>query len=97
VINLAVNGNLQFERNAYQEAINWYLKAIEAGEVPAWVYWNTACAYAHLDQKEAAITNLNQAVELGFTDLEYIQKSKHFIRWHQTEDWKALLHKLAVG
>jgi RimJ/RimL family protein N-acetyltransferase len=93
-ISLAVNGNVCFEHQDYREAVDWYEKAIEAGEVPVWVTWNTACAYAHLDQKEKTFNYLNLAVEQGFRDLEFIKTSPHFKKWHASEDWSSLLSRL---
>jgi RimJ/RimL family protein N-acetyltransferase len=93
-INLAVNGNTFFNRQNYAEAIVWYLKSLENDEAPAWVFWNTACAYAHLDDKSASFEYLLQAVERGFSDIEFIRNSKHFTKWHHTQEWVDLISKL---
>jgi RimJ/RimL family protein N-acetyltransferase len=95
-INLAVNGNLHLERKEYHEATDWYHKAIDFGEVPGWVFWNTACAFAYLDQLDTSFEYLNQAVDRGFNDPAYIQESIHFKKWNHTKEWKELLDKVAV-
>jgi hypothetical protein len=93
-ISLAVNGNVCFEHREYQEAVDWYEKVIEAGEVPVWVTWKTACACAQIDQKMKAFNYLNLAVDQGIRDLEFIKTSPYFIQWHATEDWSSLLSRL---
>lgn len=93
-LSLAVNGNVCFEHQEYREAVGWYEKAIEAGELPVWVAWNTACAYAHIDQKEKVFNYISLAVEQGFRDIEFIKTSRHFIKWHATEEWSMLVTRL---
>lgn len=95
-INMAVNGNSKFEQKAYKEAVEWYQRAINIGEVPAWMYWNTASAYAHLDDKESAFNNLNLAVDKGFRDAEYYQNSPHFERFHGTQEWEHVMDRLKI-
>ena len=93
-VNLAVNGNLCFERRDYHEAVDWYTRAFAAGGVPAWVYWNKACAHANLDQQELAFDYLNQAIDQGFDDENHIQNSQHFSKWHGTGEWQAVIQRL---
>lgn len=95
-INLAVHGNFYLEREEYREATDWYRQAIESGEVPGWVFWNTACAYAYLDQLNLSFEYLDQAIDQGFDDLVYIQESNHFKKWHHTNEWKAFLQKFSA-
>ena len=93
-VNLAVNGDLCFERRDYYEAVDWYIRAVAAGGAPAWVYWNKACAHANLDQKEMTFDYLNQAIDHGFDDANHVQKSKHFEKWHGTGEWEAVIQRL---
>jgi len=93
-IAFGVNGNQQFERRAYQAAVEWYLKAIGEGGAPAWVYWNTASAHANLDQQELAFDYLNQAIDHGFDDANHIHSSKHFEKWYGTDEWVTMTRRL---
>lgn len=93
-INLAVNGNASFDRQNYAEAIEWYLKSLENHDAPDWVYWNTACAYAYVDDIRNSFKYLFQAVDRGFSEVEFIMKSKHFTKWHHTQEWAELIGKL---
>jgi GNAT superfamily N-acetyltransferase len=94
VINLAVNGNACFHRQEFGEAVTWYSKAIEAGELPVWVYWNTACAYAHLGEKPNSFLYLNLALDKGFRDADFIKNSNHLKVWHGTREWEQIVQKL---
>ena len=89
-----MNGNACFESKEFSKAVTWYTRAINAGEVPNWVYWNTACAYAHLGEKTKSFLFLNQALDKGFTDADYIKKSKHFKLWHASQEWAQLIGRL---
>ena len=93
-IAMGVQGNQRFERQAYQEAVEWYLRAIAEKSAPAWVYWNTACAFAHLDEQEKSFEFLHRAVDEGFTDSDHIKNSPHFAQWHGSEEWESLLKRL---
>lgn len=93
-LNLAVNGNACIEREDFREAVDWFNRAISGGDVPAWVFWNAACAYAHLNEKTNSFQYLNQAVDKGFTDLDYINNSQHFAHWHETPEWTRIIARL---
>jgi L-amino acid N-acyltransferase YncA len=92
-INLAVNGNACFERQDFGGAVEWYEQAILHGDPPVWVYWNAACAYAHLDDIEPSFRFLNQAVDKGFADAEFLKKSRHFVHWHDRQEWSELIDR----
>lgn len=93
-IALAIMGNQQFDLSAYQAAVEWYLRSIAEGSPPDWVYWITACSYAHLDQREAAFDYLHQAIDHGFDDAEHIKNSPHFEKWHESENWESVVKRL---
>jgi RimJ/RimL family protein N-acetyltransferase len=86
--------NQAFERQAYQQALEWFQKALDEPEVPAWIYWNTAVVCTYLDQKKLAFQYLGKAVDKGFNDLDFIQKSQHFDKWHTTWEWESLINRL---
>jgi RimJ/RimL family protein N-acetyltransferase len=93
-IAMGVRGNQHFDKKEYQEATEWYIKAIEENDAPAWIYWITACAYANLDQREKAFEYLDQAINHGFRDIDHIKNSQYFMKWHGTNEWRALIERL---
>jgi RimJ/RimL family protein N-acetyltransferase len=86
--------NQAFEKQAYQLALEWYQKALDEPEVPAWIYWNAAVVCSYLDQKKLAFQYLQQAADKGFDDVDFIQKSQHFGKWHTTGEWESLINRL---
>jgi GNAT superfamily N-acetyltransferase len=97
VINLAINGNVCFSNRRYAEALGWFEKAFAAGDPPNWVYWVAACAAARLEQFDAAMRYLTQAVERGFVHADVIQSAEELRPLHSTDAWKALIDRLAQG
>ena len=76
-LNAAVHGNLNFEREDYQQALMWYQKALSEDEPQSWMAWNGCCAAAHDGQIDLAFDLLHQAIDLGFADLDYLVQSQH--------------------
>lgn len=93
-INLAVHGNVAFQRQQYAQALARYQEAICSGDAPVWAYWNAACASALLCQRTAALGYLDQALNQGFDDLERLLTSEHLTSLHEMEEWKALIQRL---
>ncbi len=92
---MAMKGNKCFQQSDYKESLDWYGRSISNGFSAGWLYWNTACAYVYLEDQDKAFEHLDQAVENGFTDRDFIQKSPHFTAFHGTDEWKELMVKLA--
>lgn len=95
VINYGVHGNGRFRHRQYHEAIIWYEKAISLGDVPVWLLWNAACAYAHTGKRAQVFTYLAEAIDAGFTDRESLERSEHFQALHGSPQWVALLARLS--
>jgi hypothetical protein len=92
---MAMKGNKCFQQSNNEEAVDWYGRSISNGFSSAWLFWNTACAYAYLEDQDQVFEHLDKAVEHGFTDRDFIQKSPHFTAFHGTNAWKDLMDKLA--
>ncbi len=95
LLNLAINGNMRFQAGEYRAALEWYARALAQGDLPSWVYWNAACACARVGQADAALDYLNRAIDHGFDDLDYLQRSEHMIPLHGAPGWESLLQRLA--
>ena len=93
-INLAVHGNICFENRDYQEAIEWYQKALSEENPQAWIPWNAACAAALLQKKDLAFDNLFKAVKLGFSDLDRLTQSKHLVQLRDDPRWGKVIVSL---
>ena len=91
VINCGAHGNGRFRQGQYREAIGWYEKALSRGDGPIWLFWNAACAYAHVGNRAKVFTNLNRAIDAGFTDRLALEQAEHFQALHASAPWLALL------
>ncbi|MCP5095762.1 MAG: GNAT family N-acetyltransferase, partial [Chloroflexi bacterium] len=87
----SVQGNLRFEEDDYSGAATWYEKAVQADNVPDWIYWNAACVYAYLNQTDVLFRHLYSAAEAGVTNVEMITNSRHFKHLHETAVWQTYL------
>ncbi len=67
------NGIEKFRDFAFEEAIMDFKKVLEIIPNDAATHFNIACCYSILEQKEAALQHLDQAVANGFTHFEKIQ------------------------
>ncbi|WP_205503576.1 tetratricopeptide repeat protein [Rufibacter psychrotolerans] len=82
----------QYHKKNYQESINLYQQALAAEPKGAHVrntYYNIACDYALMGQKEQALQNLEKAVAAGYknlsnmrrdSDLEILKKDKRYLK-----------------
>ncbi|MDX1616555.1 MAG: GNAT family N-acetyltransferase [Candidatus Promineifilaceae bacterium] len=96
-INLAVMGNLRFRDALFEEALDWYQRALRHEDLPTWVYWNAACAGAELGRYGVALAYLNEAVDRGFSDIERLRTSKHLQGVRGTLGWYALIDRVIRG
>ena len=94
-VQMALQGNICLRESAYAESVDWFQRAFAEGSPPAWAYYNAACASACLNDEEQVFSRLNQAVDLGFNDLQTIQDSSHFTAYHDTPEWGQLLARLS--
>jgi len=92
-LNLAVHGNINFENQAYQEAINWYERALSQKNRQAWMAWNAACAASHLEQLDAAFKYLELSISLGFDNFEFIKNSEHLTPLKNDPRWEVLINQ----
>jgi tetratricopeptide (TPR) repeat protein len=92
--NLAVHGNISFDRQQYAEALRWYEQAFAHGNTWAWAYWNAAQAAAAQGQNDVALRYLAQAIDRGFDNVRLMQQSVHLYNLHDTVEWRALLAHL---
>jgi TM2 domain-containing membrane protein YozV len=56
-----------------EEAIEDFIKGLEINPADVALHFNIACAYSLTEQADKALTHLDKAVELGFTDFDRIK------------------------
>lgn len=93
-LNSAIHGNLHFEKKDYTEALIWYQKALSAQNPQAWMAWNATCAAAHNGRINLAFDCLHRAIDLGFTDLDYLVQSKHMDLLKEDDRWGEIITRM---
>ncbi len=93
-LNAAVHGNLYFEQKQYQKAVEWYQSALLEPAPQSWMAWNGACAAARCGQVDLAFKFLDQAVDLGFADLDHLVQSRHFFNLKDDPRWREIITRL---
>lgn len=71
-------GKAMFKEYDYEGAILAFEQALKYDSYNYPVYFNLACAYSLCENEEAALKNLDKAVELGFRDFEKIEAHDAF-------------------
>jgi len=94
VVNPAVHGNLCLRDQDYATALDWYGRAFQAGEPPAWAWANAGAARAGLGDVAGALEFVARAIDLGFDDRAYFENSPRFERLRQVPGWADLLARL---
>jgi len=94
VIALGVHGNLCLREDRYNEALSWYEQALQHEDAPVWVYINAGNAHAAAGNEEQAFRYLHEAVDHGFGDIAYLQKTRFLKTLHGTAGWAVLLERL---
>lgn len=93
-LNLAVHGNINFEKSNFAEAAAWYEKALSQENPRDWMAWNAACASTHLNEIDAAFYYLELAINLGFDNLEHLKNSDHLTPIKKDPRWDELITRL---
>jgi len=93
-LNLAVNGNVNFERGNFKEALNWYKKALDQENPLHWMAVYAACSAAHLNQLVTSFHHLNQALDLGYDDLDYLVNNDHLTPLKSDPRWGEIITRI---
>ncbi len=94
-VNSAVHGNIYYKQHQYQEALSWYKKALLNDISQSWIAWNAACAAAHTDQVDLAFDYINQAIDLGFSDLEHLIQSEELQPLKSNPKWDIIIRRIS--
>ncbi|MCA9978431.1 MAG: GNAT family N-acetyltransferase, partial [Anaerolineales bacterium] len=97
VIHFGVQGNLCFSAGDFEQAVDWYERAVAAGAAPVWVQWNAACANGRLGRETAVIHHLQEAIAAGFDDWERLHNSPHLAAIRETAVWQIFIKQMGHG
>jgi GNAT superfamily N-acetyltransferase len=94
VEHLAAHGWYSFRDRDYRQAIAWFEQALATGKPPNWVHHTAARAWAVLGNRKAALDYLEQALDVGWTHVEFTKQCEEFAPLHGTERWNDLLARM---
>ena len=60
------------------------------------VYYNLACSYALVDQKDHAIASLKHALALGYRDLKHLLQDSDLKKLHGNPDFEELVRSFPL-
>lgn len=88
-------GHLYTRAGRYQDGlqIDLELTRLRPSESENW--YNLACSYALLAQRDKALAALERAVDLGYTDGEWMRSDPDMASLREDQAFKAILEKLA--
>ena len=97
-IHLAVRGDHCFRQERYAEAATWYDREIQRGDAPAWIYVDSACAYAMCaENHQVALRRLSEAGERDFSDINYLQSLPWLESLRRTAEWARLVRQVKTN
>jgi tetratricopeptide (TPR) repeat protein len=80
--------------NRYEEALDIYKRCIEINPKAKDGYlYNIGCAYSLMGHPEKALLYLEQALQNGYKNFEWIEKDSDWGNIRETEEFKALIEK----
>ena len=88
-------GNTYDSQKEYALAMDAYHKAIVIKPDYCDALYNLACTYALLNRKEEALHWLKEALEKGWSSLQYVQEDNDWVSLRDDADFKALLAQFA--
>lgn len=90
-VQYAVNGNFADSAGRYEQAADWYGKAVELPAVPLWAYVRLAMADTSLGRFEQAFTALETAKLKGFNGWGWLRAEPRLEPLRSEQRWKQLL------
>lgn len=87
-------GDLYTRVGRYEDglAIDRKLASLEPGDMTIW--YNLACSLALLNERDAALKALKRAVELGYSDHEWMSRDRDLESIREDREFKRLLKKI---
>ncbi len=88
-------GVTYYARNDYEEALNWYKKALEVDSSFGDAFYNMACVYALLGKKQLALRFLGIAAINGYAEAEAMQKDPDLEKLRSEPEYKKILEQMS--
>lgn len=83
-------GVTYYARNAFEDAIDWYKRGLEAAPGFGDLYYNLACGYALVGKKTHALRYLKLAAAKGFTEVAALDEDHDLDTLREEPEFKAI-------
>jgi len=90
-------GVTYYARNDYEQALDWYKKALEVDSSFGDAFYNMACIYALLGKKELAFRYLNIAALNGYAEAGAMRADNDLRTLHHDPRFQEILNKMQSG
>ncbi|MBI3724695.1 hypothetical protein HY251_12175 [bacterium] len=87
-------GHAYTQRGRHELGLEVDRRLAELRPDDAVVHYNLACSYSLLDDKDLAIASLERAIELGYDDLDHLEKDKDLDALRGDRRFQALVKKI---
>lgn len=85
-----------YRQGRFDEAIEWYKKALMIKSDVDWVYWNIAVMFKKLNDLDSSFKYLEHAIQNGWSNIDYMNKSEHFRDVQDNPRWIAIISLIKV-
>ncbi|MBI2559937.1 MAG: hypothetical protein HYW14_02240 [Planctomycetes bacterium] len=87
-------GNIYTAKGMYEKGLNADLKLAELKPTEPLIQYNLACSYSLLGNIDAAINILKKAIDLGYKDVEHLERDNDLVNIRADKRYKELIEKL---
>lgn len=87
-------GNAYTQRGLHEKGLAVDLRLIQLRGDDSLTWYNLACTYALLKRIDESLSALRRAVELGYTDFDYVRKDPDLANLRQTPKFREFLESV---
>jgi len=91
---LTQQGRYAYELQQYDEALRFFLRALEKGDETPTTAFNAARSFSLLGQKNDALNYLQRAASLGYDNLERLNTDRSLLQLQGDARWSGIVTKV---
>jgi tetratricopeptide (TPR) repeat protein len=89
-------GNAYTRLGLYEKGLQIDLRLIQSRGTDPLTWYNLACSYSLLHRVDESMHALRRAIELGYHDLEYLQRDPDLVNVRRSSKYRELLESFAA-
>lgn len=87
-------GSIYTTKGMYEKGLDVDFKLVKLKPTDPLVHYNLACSYSLLGKVDSAISTLKEAMDLGYRDVEHIERDRDLINIRPDKRYKELIETL---